>query len=98
MPKVDEILELPDAADFLPPSAPPTPVAANIALKLPVFWPEAAEVLFEQANTKFAIKTISVSKTKFYHAVASLPQDVAAQVLDFTQGPPAGNTYEVLKD
>ena len=36
--------------------------------------PKAAEVWF-------AIKSLTVSKTKFYHAVASLPQDVAAQIL-----------------
>ena len=81
MPKVNVTLQLPDATDILPPSAPPAPVAANLALKLPVFWLKAAEVQFAQADAQFAIKTISVSKTKFYHAVASLPQDVASQIL-----------------
>ena len=33
------------------------------ALKLPVFWPEAAEVWFVQADAQFAIKSITVSKT-----------------------------------
>ena len=79
MPKVDKISELPEAA---PPSAPFAPVAANVALKLPVLWLEVAKVWFEQADTHVAIKSISVSKTKFYHAVASLPEDVAAQILD----------------
>ena len=80
MPKVDktlELLEAPNADLLAPPSVPA--LTANVALKLPVFWPEAAEVLFAQAD---AIKSITVSKTKFYHAVASLPQDVAAQILD----------------
>ena len=74
MPKVDETPELlgDSNADLLPPPSVPT-VAASIALKLPVFWPEAAEVWFAQADAQFAIKNITVSKTKFYHAVASLP-------------------------
>ena len=58
------------------------PVAANAPLKLPDFWPDAAEVWFDQADAQLAIKTNTVSKTKFYHAVASLLQDVAAQILD----------------
>ena len=63
-----------------------------------MFWPEAAEVWFAQADAQFAIKSIYVSKTKFYHAVASLPQDVAAQILDLICSPPAGDPYEVLKE
>ena len=99
MPKVDKTPELlgdsnPDL--LLPPSV--STVAASIALKLPVFWPEAAEVWSAQADAQFAIKNITVSKTKFYHAVASLPQDVAAQILDLIRAPPAGDPYEVLKE
>ena len=99
MPKVNETLELlgDSKADLLPPPSVPT-VAASIALKLPVFWPEAAEVWFAQADAQFAIKNITVSKIKFYHLVASLPQDVAAQILDLIRAPPAGDPYEVLKE
>ena len=80
------------------PPVPAVPVALNIALKLPVFRSETSEVWFAQADAQFAIRLISISKTKFYHAVASLPQDVAAQLLDLIHVPPAGNPYEVLKD
>ena len=95
MPKVDETPELLGAsnADLLPP---PSVVAANVALKLPMFKPEAAEVWFAQADAQFAIKNILVSKTKFYHEVASLPQDVAAQILNLICA--AGDPYEVLKE
>ena len=65
-------------------------------MKLPVFWSDASEVWFAQRDAQFAIKAITVSKTKFYHAVASLPQDVAAQIMDLICAPPAGNPYEVL--
>ena len=93
--KVDENPELNRDTVLHPPSF---PVANNVAMKLPVFWPDSAEVWFAQADAQFAIKTITVSKTKFYHAVASLPQDVAAQILDLIHDPPAGDPYQVLKD
>ena len=98
MPKVDENPELVGAADTISPPSPSVPIPANVALKLTVFWPIAAEVWFGQADAQFAIKTITVSKAKFYHTVASLPQDVAAQILDLIRAPPAGNPYEVLKE
>ena len=88
MSKVDETPELVgEAALFLP----SVPVAANIALKPPIFLPNAAEVWFAQADAQFAIRTVTVSKTKFYLAVASLPQDVAAQIFDLISAPPTGN-------
>ena len=46
MPKVDENPELDGAADTLPPPSPSVPIAANVTLKLPVFWTDAAEVWF----------------------------------------------------
>ena len=82
MPKVYENPELVGAADTIFPPSPSVPVAANAPLKLPDFWPDAVEVWFDQADAQLAIKTNTVSKTKFYHAVASLLQDVAAQILD----------------
>ena len=66
-------------------------------MKLPAFWPDAAEVWFAQADTQFAIGNVSVSKTKFYHAVAVLPQDLASQSLDLIRTPLARYPYEVLR-
>ena len=51
-----------DEADTLPPNV---PMANNMAMKLPAFWPDAAEVWFAQADSQFAIKTVTLSKTKF---------------------------------
>ena len=54
--------------------SPALPVAANVSMKLPPFWPDAAKVWFAQADAQFTIKHVTVSKTKFYHAVAILPK------------------------
>ena len=84
--KVVEPPDLQDISDLFPPSASSLlPVAANLSMKLPVFWPDAAEVWFVQADAKFAICNVTVSKTKFYHTVAVLPQEVASQILNLIQ-------------
>ena len=70
MRKKDEISGPPgleDISKLFPPLAPasPSPVA-NVSMKLPAFWPDAAEIWLVQADTQFAIWNVSVSKTKFY--------------------------------
>ena len=65
-------------------------------MKLPVFWPDPAEVWFAQVDAQFTIRSVTVSNTKFYHAVAVLPQEVASQILDLICAPPAGDSYGVL--
>ena len=47
-------------------------------------------------HRQFAIRNVSVSKTKFYHPVVVLPQEVASQILDLIQTPLARYLYEVL--
>ena len=101
MSKKDEVAEPPgleNISALFPPSAPslPSPVA-NVSMKLPAFWPDAAEVWFAQADGLFAIRNVTVSKTKFYHVVAVLPQEVASQILDLISALPAGDPYEVLR-
>ena len=59
--KADENPELEGDTVLLPPSV---QVASNVVMKLPVFWPDTAEVWFAQADSQFPIKTITVSKTK----------------------------------
>ena len=51
-----------DESYVLPPTV---PVANNVAMKLPAFWPDAAKVWFAQADAQFAIKAVTVLKTKF---------------------------------
>ena len=73
------------------------PRVGAVALKLPPFWPESAEVWFAQAEAQFNIKGVSSSTTKFYHCVAAMSQEVASQLLDLIRTPPASEPYEVLK-
>ena len=80
------------------PTSDAVPVAANVSMKLPTFWPDAAEVWFAQADTQFAIRNVTVSKTKFNHGVAVLPQEVASQILDLIRSPPAGDPYSFLRE
>ena len=69
-----------------------------MSMKLPAFWPDKAEMWFEQADAQFAIQNFTVSKTKFYHTVVVLPQEVASHILDLICAPPAGDPYEVLRE
>ena len=84
-----------DASPFTP--SPAVFVSANISMKFPAFYPDATKVWFAQPDAQFAIKYITVSKTKFYHAVAILPQEVAAQLLNLIRTPPAVDLIRYCK-
>ena len=90
--------ELVEIESLFPPSTPSTPVANNVLMKLPAFLPDAAEVWFAQADAQFGIPSITVSKTKLYHKMAVLTQEVASQILDLHRAPPANDPYEVLRE
>jgi hypothetical protein len=62
-------------------SAPPAQVSA-VAVKLPPFWVDNAEVWFLQAEAQFAIAGITSERTAFNHVLAALPQHVVVSVLD----------------
>ena len=95
-PAMDEAPILGDTEALFPPYPDTVPVTANVSMKLPTFWPDPAEVWVAQADAQFAIRNLTVSKTKFYHAVAVLPQEGASQILDLIPPPPAGDPYGVL--
>ena len=97
---IEEASGLGDIKVLFPPTSASdaVPMAANVSMNLPVFWPDPAEVWFAQANAQFAIRNVTVSKTKFYHVVAVPPQQVASQILDLIRTPPAGDPYGVLRE
>ena len=93
-----------DTKALFPPSSASVPDAALTAATVStavsmtcLFWHDAAEVWFAQANAQFVIRHVSSSKTNFYHSVAVLPQEVVSQILDLIRAPPAGDPYEVLR-
>ena len=73
---IEEAPGLGDTEALFPPTSDAVLVAANVSMKLPTFWPDALEVWFAQVDAQ--IQSVTVSKTKFYHAVAVLPQEVAS--------------------
>ena len=60
MTKVDKNPELDGVANLLPPSV---PVANSVAMKLPVVWPDTAEVWFAQTDIKSVTKCPKRSST-----------------------------------
>ena len=64
------IVESPGLGDieaFFPPTSTSdaVPLAANVSMKLPVFWPDAAEVWFSQADAQFVIRNVTTARLSF---------------------------------
>ncbi|KFD60560.1 hypothetical protein M514_27264 [Trichuris suis] len=70
--------------------------AAALSIKLPQFWAHSPKLWFAQAEAQFALKQVSSSLTKFYYAVAALPDHIASDVDDLLDPEPL-NPYEALK-
>ncbi len=68
---------------------PPAPVApapvTAVSVKLPSFWIDNPRAWFIQADSQFAISNITVSTTKFYHILSSLPKEVIDTVVDIVE-------------
>ncbi|XP_049886990.1 uncharacterized protein LOC126381568 [Pectinophora gossypiella] len=85
-------LPAPSLAQLPPPAANgPSPVQ----LRIPPFWPEKPTVWFAQVEGQFAIMHITDDATKFYHILATLDRQVAAEVEDVLTGPAS---YQRLKE
>lgn len=65
-----------------------------VHLKIPPFWPEKPSIWFAQVEGQFAIAHITDDTAKFYHIVATLDRQYAAEVEDILTGPP---DYDKLK-
>ena len=59
MDKVEDASRLEEIGTLFSPSA---PVANSISMKLPAFWPDAAEVWYTQADAQFLIQSVIVSR------------------------------------
>lgn len=63
-------------------------------IKIPPFWPEKPSIWFAQVEGQFAIANIKDNNAKFYHILATLDRQYAAEVEDILTGPP---DYDKLK-
>ena len=52
-----------------------------IAVKLAKFYQHAPEFWFAQIESQFQLRNIMVDATKYYHAVAALPEEVVCRVM-----------------
>lgn len=74
-------------------------VVDAITVKLPKFWSTEPLLWFGQAESQFALRSITVDETKFHHVVAALDQETAKRVADiFISPPPIGTKFKVLKE
>ena len=68
-----------------------------VSVKLPPFWPDKTGLWFAQAEAQFAIKGITVDKTKFSYVVSMLDTKIAVHAMDIIENPPDNDAYGTLK-
>lgn len=73
-------------------SPPPHP---RLNIKIPPFWPEKPAIWFAQVEGQFEIMQVTDDRVKFYHILATLDRQYAAEVEDILTGPP---DFQRLKD
>lgn len=71
-----------------------TATPAPLHLKIPPFWPEKPAIWFAQVEGQFIIMKVTDEATKFYHILATLDRQYAAEIEDVLTGPP---DYSKLK-
>ena len=69
-----------------------------VAVKLPTWWPDQPEVWFARVDAIFRQRNITADATQFDHVLATLDNDAATRVLDVIRAPPAGRSYQALRD
>lgn len=73
------------------PSAPSPSFISHVAIKPPPFYKKSPETWFRQLESQFCLGRVSSPETKFHHALAALPEDIACDI------DPAITEYDQLK-
>lgn len=63
------------------------PLPPPVQIRIPPFWPEKPAIWFAQVEGQFAIMRVTDNATKFYHILATLDRQYAAEVEDILTGP-----------
>lgn len=69
----------------------------KLGAKMPPFWAQEPALWFAQIEGQFIISGITADTTKFYHVIAQLDHQYAAEVKDIIINPPREGKYEKLK-
>jgi hypothetical protein len=77
------------------------PAAANASreVKLPPFWPARPAAWFSLAESRFRLRGVDDTQSRFDHLLSSLPDDIIASVLDVVEtAQEDDDPYQHLKD
>ncbi|XP_063827223.1 uncharacterized protein LOC135076733 [Ostrinia nubilalis] len=69
----------------------------RVAVRLPPFWAEDAEIWFAQVEAQFEMSGIKSDATKYYQVIRELDHKTAREVRDIITRPPATDKYNKLK-
>lgn len=71
--------------------------AATPQLRLPPFWRQNPRSWFRQVEAQFALRHIQSQQSKYFHVLAGLPPEVAAELDDVLASVSLTEAYDVLK-
>lgn len=69
----------------------------RVAVKVPPFWPEHAEIWLAQVEAQFAVAGLTSDDSKFNTVVAAIESNVLVQISDAILNPPEKDKYGNLK-
>ncbi|XP_064471611.1 uncharacterized protein LOC135385914 [Ornithodoros turicata] len=78
-------------------SADDPPISTTTTLRLPPFWRQNPPSWFRQVETQFQLRHIQSQQSKYFHVLAGLPPEVAAELDDVLAAVQLDQPYDVLR-
>ncbi|XP_064470562.1 uncharacterized protein LOC135385277 [Ornithodoros turicata] len=78
-------------------SADDPPISTTTTLRLPPFWRQNPWSWFRQVEAQFQLRHIQSQQSKYFHVLAGLPPEVAAELDDVLAAVQLDQAYDVLK-